>query len=1395
MKKRILTLALGIILIFGVFPTQILAIYGSYPNWTEVSGPTINTKFYNNESFIVCFTSQSYIDGTNADCIIEEFRMKLIDEMIGTYNLDRYIVNTTLYGVSSWVYSKVNHSPPVYTPLFAIVKNSGEYVIVEGDGNMFIAQQALNTLFGIFSNIATDFYQLNNAIYTAYDTSPAEVAKYLAPISQIDNDIVKEANQITQGIVSDYDKIRAIHDWVAENIYYDWELYGGGQGTRTALGTYTTKKSVCEGYSNLTAALCQAIGIPARVVGGLITGGADNTTQIWNAYQQYLIDNDLEAFKNTANTGNKENHAWNEAYVNGRWVIMDVTWDSHNDFYTNAGYRKGVQTSTYFDPNLTFFSATHAFWGNFSVPYPIVIPPVGTPPTIDTLMPAGVVGTLYGKGIIGTNNSPVTLSVESGALPDGLTMQSDGYITGTPTKAGTFTFTVKATNTGGSVTETLTIIINPATAPSITTKTLPIATAGELYYEFVSASGFAPITWSLVSGNLPTGLTLSATGQLSGTPTTAGTFNFTVMATNAGGNTSQALSIIVEIKKVSLIFQSDFSNRITTLEIPWTFDYFGQPTTYYNDNLATVAAVLSKDAYDNVRISSSLETLGFTFASIRHGNYFGYDSIHNVAYTFASREVQIKGQTKKLIAVVLRGTVGPLGISDDWLSNLTLLSSYGFSETASNIKSKLDDYIPWSPDNIYFITGHSRGGAVANALAELLPFGCSYTYTFAAPKPFGVLGIKPTKHEHLNAFNIISNSDIVTKYPFDFIVDSSPMPSISVFHYYRSGYDIVFQPNKTHPLIASKFFLLSGKLYSFVELKDLFYTHKMDIYLAYVLARAQEPSLGGSKEGAIRTSFKCPVDIEVYNSDEILLGRIVNNVVDETLTNSILSVWVDGDEKNFLVPDDEEFTFKLTGTNTGTMTYTVEAIETDTWNVTEQKTFKNVALYDGKQMISEIKNTEDLFDVQLFVINGNSIISEIMEDGTEKTAYTITTTAGTGGTVSGGGTFASGDSVTLTATANANYTFDGWYESGIKISGAGATYTFTATANRTLEARFTYVGGGSNNGNNGNSPDNGSNGGGSPNNGSDNNNNSGGSPGNGSNNSGSSNTGSNNDNASAPPATSTPKVNAISADNLNKEVLAGTVIKLKTSTADAKIYYTFDGSKPTVDSLLYTAKGITINSDTVIKAVAVKAGFTDSDIATFSYKIRPPYVNIKDNSQNIKYMAAYADKTFKPDKAATRYEIIEALNELLDIEKTSTTKAFSDVSPEKADLINLFASVGIVDGYPDGTFRGENGITRAEFIKLLTVSFKLELDPKQIPYFSDVENHWAKDYITTFASNGYILGYPDGTFKPDRQISRAEVVAIINRILKIKPKANADAVYSDLTPDHWAYGEIMAAAK
>jgi hypothetical protein len=133
--------------------------------------------------------------------------------------------------------------------------------------------------------------------------------------------------------------------------------------------------------------------------------------------------------------------------------------------------------------------------------------------------------------------------VTAGALPAGLLpLTSGGLISGTPTTAGTFTFTVTATYTATGCTglQAYTIVINAPACPAITllpAPPLPQGTVGVAYNQTITASGgTGPYTFSVTTGALPAGLLpLTSGGLISGTPTTAGTFTFTVTATDASG--------------------------------------------------------------------------------------------------------------------------------------------------------------------------------------------------------------------------------------------------------------------------------------------------------------------------------------------------------------------------------------------------------------------------------------------------------------------------------------------------------------------------------------------------------------------------------------------------------------------------------------------------------------------------------------------------------------------------------------------------------------------------------------------------------------------------------------------------------------------------------------------
>ncbi len=181
------------------------------------------------------------------------------------------------------------------------------------------------------------------------------------------------------------------------------------------------------------------------------------------------------------------------------------------------------------------------------------IVPVGMAPAIATnSIASGTVMMAYSQTLMATGDTPITWSIDNGSLPDGLMLLSDGVISGIPLMTGTFNFTVKATNITGSDTKALSIAISAAppsgTAPTITTSTLDGGTVGTAYSDTLSASGDTPITWSIESGDLPDGLSLSG-NIISGTPEAEGVFNFTVKAENSTGIDTKALSI--EISEAS----------------------------------------------------------------------------------------------------------------------------------------------------------------------------------------------------------------------------------------------------------------------------------------------------------------------------------------------------------------------------------------------------------------------------------------------------------------------------------------------------------------------------------------------------------------------------------------------------------------------------------------------------------------------------------------------------------------------------------------------------------------------------------------------------------------------------------------------------------------------------
>lgn len=200
-----------------------------------------------------------------------------------------------------------------------------DQLYIESDGNGYsFAQSPV-----LAHNLAEQSKPRNPSAYISYALSDAIVAK---------------SDEIVGNAPDDYEKLLRIHDWVADNIYYDWDYYTGSSSGLYWLPdeVLREKRTVCEGYARLTQALVQAQGIPCMLVVTFATGVSTSG-----------------GFYDSSNAAQTEpNHKHIEAYVDGRWVTVDTTWDSGNK-YENGQFEKGAFKRTYFDMTPDFFAFSH----------------------------------------------------------------------------------------------------------------------------------------------------------------------------------------------------------------------------------------------------------------------------------------------------------------------------------------------------------------------------------------------------------------------------------------------------------------------------------------------------------------------------------------------------------------------------------------------------------------------------------------------------------------------------------------------------------------------------------------------------------------------------------------------------------------------------------------------------------------------------------------------------------------------------------------------------------------------------------------------------------------------------------------------------------------------------
>ena len=177
-------------------------------------------------------------------------------------------------------------------------------------------------------------------------------------------------------------------------------------------------------------------------------------------------------------------------------------------------------------------------------------------------------------------------------------------------------------------------------------------------------------------------------------------------------------------------------------------------------------------------------------------------------------------------------------------------------------------------------------------------------------------------------------------------------------------------------------------------------------------------------------------------------------------------------------------------------------------------------------------------------------------------------------------------------------------------------------------------------------------------------------------------------------------------------------------------------------------------------------------------------------------------KPVRPEGKITRAEVATIYFRMLTDESRtkfwSQSNSYSDVKAGDwfNNAVSTLSNAGIIAGYEDGSFRPNGYITRAEFATIAARFFDVTYNGKDL--FPDISGHWAKDYINQAANKGFVNGYEDGTFKPDRNITRAEAVTLVNRTLDRHPDKSHFTKDMLVWPDNmdqtkWYYADMQEA--
>ncbi len=790
------------------------------------------------------------------------------------------------------------------------------------------------------------------------------------------------------------------------------------------------------------------------------------------------------------------------------------------------------------------------------------------------------------------------------------------------------------------------------------------------------------------------------------------------------------------IKNYSLKFHLGTAGEVN-MDLQWGWSLFGAASNSYNIPLSAAAMMLSASAeHSEDEVKSLLNSLGFkTTDSKNYGH--SWMEVDHPGVAFGYQEVN----GKHIFAIIIRGT------NSNEVENF-ISDALGFVPSANNLRLQWESFVKDTckldlaeirGSSRFLVTGHSLGGATANVLAKNLSdtYGRQnvYAYAFAPPKPVDFVTGAITAGAYDNIFNVVNVEDGVTYLPPD------------GFLFTRYGRDIPFHKDRNDGFYA-KFKELAGRDFNKGFLgfgSDS--AHDTAVYMAYVLT--------GQLSDTIRViKCACPVDLEIYDAAGILVGQVQNNVASDTESEKVY-IRVIGDEKYIYVLVDGDYTIKMTGTDKGAMTYSVQDVNGG-GEIVAEKVYQNVNLESGKLLNSTVADISvtNPSNVPLYVVDENGKPEkEVLPDGkgTEVPIDTPITPDNThvitfnpnGGTVTPTSLTTNDDGklTSLPTPTRSGYTFSGWFTAS--SGGVAVTSDTKFTESVTVYAHWTYVTTDRPSGDASPSYDD-----------------------------------------YTPPAYSVaaPSVVGGSVSISPKSASKGSTVTLTvkpdngyelvslTATdkngktlalsdkGNGKYTFTMPSGKVTVDAVFQL-----IQPNEPEPGTPWNNPFTDISESAWYYDA------VKFVSEN-SLMNGYGNGIFAPDAYLSRSMLAQILYNREGRPAVSENNAFADVASDAwySEAVAWAAARGIVSGYGNGLFGPSDHITREQLAVMLWRYAGEPAATNKELHFNEVDevSAYALDALCWATENGIINGKGGGILDPRGQATRAQVAQMLMNYLK-----------------------------